>query len=141
MSKTRKRQPPAAGPKYAVEHAEYSAIGDYAHVENNFPAPQAAADPGLAELRRLFKEVNRRLAALEEEEREQVASDVERAAKLASDIQQGDESSKKLTFLEARLKSIHAMSPDIGQVIIATLANPAAGVALTIQKIAQKAGI
>jgi len=30
------------------------------------------------------------------------------------------------------------MAPDIGAVIIAALANPAAGIALTIQKIAQK---
>jgi hypothetical protein len=125
--------------KYTVHHAEYSAIGDYAHVENNFPASQVAADPGMAELRRLFEEVNRQLAALEAEDREQVAVEVEQAAKLAADIQQGDESPKKQTFLETRLKNIVAMAPDIGAVIVATLANPAAGVVLAIQKIAQKA--
>jgi hypothetical protein len=125
--------------KYVVHHAEHSAIGDYANVNNYFSAQAAAADPGVAELRRLFEEVNRRLAALEAEEREQVAVEVEQAAKLAAEIQRGDESPKKQTFLEARLKNIVAMAPEIGQVIVATLAKPAAGIALAIQKIAQKA--
>ena len=138
-SKKRKRQTPASKSKYTVQHAEYSAIGDYAHVENNFPAPQVAADPGMAELRRLFEEVNRRLAALNEADRDLVAPAVEQAAQAAAEIQQGDDSPEKQSFLETRLKSIAAMAPDIGAVIVATLANPAAGVALTIQKIAQKA--
>ena len=138
-SKKSKRQTPASGSKYTVHHAEYSAIGDYAHVENNFPAPQVAADLGMAELRRLFEEINRRLAALDEADRDLVAPAVEQAAQAAAEIQQGDDSPEKQSFLETRLKGIAAMAPDIGAVIVATLANPAAGVALTIQKIAQKA--
>lgn len=126
-------------PKYVVQHAEYSAVGDYAHLENNFPTAQADADPGVAELRRLFEDVNRRLAALETEDREQVAVEVEQVAKLAAEIQQGDPSAKKQQFLETRLKHLAAMAPDIAQVIIATLLNPAAGIALVLQKIAQKA--
>jgi hypothetical protein len=126
-------------PKYVVHHAEQSAIGDYAHVENYFSAEAAAADPGVAKLRRLFEEVNRQLSALEKADREQVAVDVEQAAKLAAEIQQGDEDPKKQTFLEARLTSISKMAPDIGEVIITTLCNPGAGIALTIRKIAQKA--
>lgn len=132
-----KRHTPAS--KYTVHHAEHSAIGDYARVENNFPASQVAADPGMAELRRLFEEVNRRLATLEAEERERVAVEVEQAARLTADIQQGDPSPRKRTFLETRLKNIVAMAPDIGAVILATLANPVAGLALAIQKIAQRA--
>lgn len=125
--------------KYVVEHAEYSAIGDYANVTNNFPAQLVAADPGAAELRRLFEDVNRRLAALEAVEREQVGVEVAQAAKLAAEIQQGDATPKKLTFLETRLINIGKMAPDIGEVILTTLVNPAAGIALTLQKIAQKA--
>lgn len=125
--------------KYVVDYATYSAIGDYANVTNNFPAAQVAADPGVAELRRLFEEVNRRLAALEAVEREQVSVEVAQAAKLAAEIQQGDETPKKLTFLETRLINIGKMAPDIGEVIITTLVNPVAGIALTLQKIAQKA--
>ena len=125
--------------KYIVHHAVQSAIGDYAKVENYLSAQAAASDPGIAELRRLFEEVNRRLAALKAEDREQVAVEVEQAAKLAAEIQQGDESPKKQAFLETRLKNVVAMAPDIGQVIIAALANPVVGIALVIQKIAQKA--
>jgi len=126
-------------PKYVVHQAVQSAIGDYAHVENYFPAAQAAADSGAAELRRLFEEVNRRLAALEAEDREQVAVEVEQAAKLAAEIQRGDESPKKQGFLEARLRHILEMAPEIGQVIVATLTKPAAGIALALQKVAEKA--
>ncbi len=125
--------------KYIVHHAEYSAIGDWANVNNYFPAQAAAADPGLAELRRLFEEVNRRLDALEAADRELVAPAVQQAAQAASEIQAGDESEARQSFLLTRLKHIAAMAPDIGEVIIATLANPAAGIALVLQKIAQKA--
>ncbi len=125
--------------KYVVNHAKYSAIGDYAHVSNNFPAAQAAADPAVAELRRLFEEVNQRLATLEAVEREQVGAEVAQASKLAAEIQQGDETPKKLSFLETRLINIGRMAPDIGEVIITTLVNPGTGIALTLQKIAQKA--
>jgi hypothetical protein len=126
-------------PKYVVHHAVQSAIGDWANVNNYFPAPQATADPGVAELRRLFEEVNRRLAALEAADRELVAPAVEQTAQAAAEIQAGDESEAKQRFLETRLKHIAAMAPEIGEVIITTLASPAAGIALVIQKIAQKA--
>lgn len=126
-------------PKYVVQHAVQSAIGDWANVNNYFPAPQAAADPGVDELRRLFEEVNRRLAALEAADRDLVAPAVEQTAQAVAEIQAGDESEAKQHFLETRLKHIFAMAPEIGQVIITTLANPAAGIALVIQKIAQKA--
>ena len=125
--------------KYEVHHAVQSAIGDYANVNNYFPAPQAAADPGIAELRRLFEEVNQRLATLEAADRDLVAPAVEQAAQVTAEIQQGNDSPKNQHFLETRLKHICAMAPDIGEVIIATLANPAVGIALTIQKIAEKA--
>lgn len=125
-------------PKYVVHHADRSAVGDWANVNNYFPQ-QAAADPGVAELRRLFEEVNRRLAALETADSDLVAPAVEQAAQVVAEIQAGDESEAKQRFLETRLKHIMAMAPDIGQVIVATLASPAAGVALVLQKIAKKA--
>lgn len=125
--------------KYVVHHAEHSAIGDYANVNNYFSAQAAAADPGVAELRRLFQEINQKLKALDEADRAMLAPAVEQAAQAAAEIQQGDASQEKQTFLETRLKNIVAMAPEIGQVILATLAAPAAGVALVIQKVAQKA--
>jgi hypothetical protein len=125
--------------KYVVHHAVQSAIGDYAQVNNYLSAQAAAADPGVAELRQLFEQVNEKLAALETADRELLAPAVAQAAKTTAEIQQGDDSPEKQSFLETRLKAIYAMRQDIGQVIIATLASPPAGIALTIQKIAQKA--
>lgn len=126
-------------PKYVVHRAEHSAIGDWAQVNNYFPAPQAAADPAVDELRRLFEQVNQRLAALEAADRQMVAPAVEQAAQAVNAIQQGDESPEKQRFLAARLKNIYHMAPDIGAVIITTLAHPTAGIVLVIQKIAQRA--
>ncbi|HFD39028.1 MAG TPA: hypothetical protein ENJ31_04165 [Anaerolineae bacterium] len=125
-------------PKYVVYNPIQSAVGDYAQVNNAFPAAQVAADPGLAELRRLFEEVNRRLAELPPADRELLQPAVQQTAQAAAEIQQGDESEEKQSFLAARLKAIYAMRRDIGEVIVATLAAPAAGVTLVIQKIAQK---
>ncbi len=125
--------------KYVVQHAEYSAIGDYAQVNNYFPPDRAATDPGLAALRRVFEEANRQLAALPPADRELVKPAVQQAAQAAADIQAGDESEEKQQFLASRLRHIAAMAPDIAQVIITTLASPPAGVALTLHKIAQKA--
>ena len=126
-------------PKYHVETAIQSAIGDYASVINhNFPQQQAAADPGVAELRRLFDEVYCRLAALEESDREALEPTVAQTVQATAEIQQGDESEVKQTYLEKRLKVIYVMRKDIGEVIIATLANPALGLALVLHKIGQK---
>ena len=125
--------------KYTVHHAEHSAIGDYAKVNNYLPAQAATDDSGVAELRRLFQKINQKLETLDDADRAMVVPAVEQAAQAAAEIQQGDESPEKQTFLETRLKNIVAMTPDIGQIIIATLAAPAAGIALALQKIAQKA--
>lgn len=126
-------------PKYVVHNPVQSAIGDYANVNNYLPAQTAAVDAGTAELRRLFEQVNERLAALEEADRAPVALLVEQAVAATTEIQQGDASEEKQSFLEKRLKNIYAMAPEIGEVVITTLASPTAGIALTIQKIAQKA--
>ncbi len=131
-------EPQNQAPKYYVGTAHQSAIGDYANVTNNFPAAQVAADPGVAQLRALFEKVNRRLDALEAADRELLKPAVEQTAQATAAIQQGDETPEKQTFLEARLKAIYAMRKDIGEVIIATLANPALGLALVLHKIGQK---
>jgi len=125
--------------KYQVGIAINSAIGDYAQVNNYLSAQAAAADPGVAELRQLFEQVNEKLAALETADQELLAPAVAQTAKTTAEMQQGDDSPEKQSFLEARLKAIYAMRRDIGEVIITSLASPAAGIALTIQKIAQKA--
>lgn len=125
--------------KYVVHQPVQSAIGDHANVNNYLPAQTAAVDAGTAELRRLFEQVNESLAALAADDRQDVAPLVEKVVQATVEIQQGDESEEKRNFLEKRLTNIYKMAPDIGAVIITTLASPAAGIALAIQKIAQKA--
>lgn len=125
-------------PKYVVHHAEQSAIGDYAHVNNYISTQAAAADPGLAGLKALFEQVNEKLAELEAADRDMVAPAVQQTVEAATAIQQGDESEKQQTFLEARLKTLYLMRKEIGEVIITSLASPPAGIALTLQKIGQK---
>jgi hypothetical protein len=126
--------------KYNLENAKIhkSAVGDYAQVNNYFPAGDAQADPATAELRRLFQEVNERLAALDEADRKAVAPMVEQAAEAAAAIQEGDAGEEKQSFLEKRLIAIYNMRRDIGEVIVAALVSPKAGIALTLQKIGQK---
>lgn len=124
--------------KYYVHHAEQSAIGDFANVNNYISTQDAAADAGIAELKALFEEVNRKLAELEEADRELVAPAVQQTVEAATAIQKGDDSEAQQSFLEARLKTIYLMRQDIGEVIIATLVSPPAGMALTLQKIGLK---
>ncbi len=126
-------------PKYAVTNAYNSAIGDHAMVNNYLSAQAAENDPGAAELRRLFEDINKRLDALQTADRDLIAPAVQQTTKATAEVQQGDTSPEKQQFLETRLKHLYTMAPDIGAVIIATLANPATGIALTLQKIAQKA--
>lgn len=127
--------------KYDLKNAtlHQSAVGDYANVNNHIPAQAAAANEGLAELKILFEQVNQRLAALEEADRKMITPTVEQMVEAASTVQQGDESEEKLSFLETRLKNLYLMRQDIGEVVISTLASPGAGVAIALQKIAQKA--
>ncbi|MEJ5311321.1 MAG: hypothetical protein WHX52_16275 [Anaerolineae bacterium] len=108
------------------------------HTQNYGMMSQLPVDLGVARLRALFEEVNRRLDALEAADRELLKPAVEQTAQATAAIQQGDETPEKQTFLEARLKAIYAMRKDIGEVIIATLANPALGLALVLHKIGQK---
>ena len=132
MTKTKAKQ------KYVVHHAVQSTIGDYAQTNNYFPSQETEVDTGVAELRHLFEQVNKRLDALEEADREMLIPAVQQAAKCTAEIQKGDKSLKTQNFLEQRLKNIYMMRQDIGEVIITTLANPTAGIALTLQKIANK---
>ncbi len=125
--------------KYYVSNANHSAIGDHAKVMNYFAQPSGHPEPGLAALGALFERVNARLEALEEADRAMLKPAVQQTAAAAAAIQKGDDSPDKQSFLEKRLKALYGMSNEIGEVIITTLASPAAGIALTLQKIAQKA--
>jgi len=58
------------------------------------------------------------------------------AKDLETELQKGDQADE--TFLERRLRNIKRMAPDILEVILATLANPAAGFGVVAIKVSEK---
>jgi hypothetical protein len=56
---------------------------------------------------------------------------------LQPEVEKGEQADER--FLARRFRNLARMGPDILDVVTATLANPAAGVALVVRKIAQKA--
>lgn len=56
---------------------------------------------------------------------------------LQDEVTKGDEADE--TFLARRLRNIARMAPDIFEVVVSTLANPAAGFATVVKKVAEKA--
>ena len=86
----------------------------------------------------LYVQVNEKLAELDEADRDLMTPAIQQTVEAATAIQKGDDSEAKQSFLEARLKAIYLMRQDIGEVIIATLVSPPAGIALTLQKIGLK---
>ncbi|MBN1995313.1 MAG: toll/interleukin-1 receptor domain-containing protein [Anaerolineae bacterium] len=89
-------------------------------------------------LAQVFADLMKNIKLLPADDQAAITPIAEQARTQAEKIQKGDESPETQTALEKRLKNLAAMAPDIGEVIIAALASPAAGIALTIQKIAQK---
>lgn len=94
--------------------------------------------PDAGELSKLFTEVKARVDALAEDDQEVVAPIVNQAEQQAAQIQAGVDNEVTRSALEKRLRNLWNMAPDIAEVTLAMLANPAAGIALTIRKIAAK---
>lgn len=55
---------------------------------------------------------------------------------IEQEVKKGDQA--KPTFIQERLQNIQKMAPDIAQVVIATLQNPAAGISLAVKKVINK---
>jgi len=55
---------------------------------------------------------------------------------IKDEVAKGDQANE--SFLSRRLRNLKKMAPDIADVALATLANPAAGVGIIVQKIAKK---
>lgn len=55
---------------------------------------------------------------------------------IEEEVKKGD--AAKASFIQQRLENIQKMAPDIAEVMIATLQNPAAGVGLAVKKILTK---
>jgi hypothetical protein len=93
---------------------------------------------GGAELAQVFAEAIRRVQAMPEDDREIATPIVRQAQAQAEKLQQGDTSPETESALERRLKQLMGVAPDIAEVVLASLANPAAGVVAAIRKIAQR---
>ncbi|HYP41955.1 MAG TPA: caspase family protein, partial [Chloroflexia bacterium] len=93
---------------------------------------------GGAELARVFAYAMQRVQAMPEEDREIATPIVKQAQAQAEKLQQGDTSPETESALERRLKQLVAMAPDIAEVVLTSLINPAAGVVAAIRKVAQR---
>lgn len=81
----------------------------------------------------LIKKIDQRID-IPSEDKEDLKVNIEEIKAEANKGEQADE-----TFLSRRLRNIERIAPDIGEVILATLANPAAGFAMIIKKVAERA--
>lgn len=90
-----------------------------------------------ADLAQMFKDIYSRIEARPADpnvEKEEVKDTVQ---KIEQEVEKGEEANP--SKVERWLKTLKDMAPDIGDVTIACLTNPAAGVAMVIKKIAEKA--
>ena len=93
---------------------------------------------GGAELAKVFAEAMQRVRAMPAEDQEIAAPIVKQAQAQAEKLQQGDTSPETENVLEKRLKQLMGVAPDIAEVVLTSLANPAAGVVAAIRKVAQR---
>ena len=66
-------------------------------------------------------------------ERQDLIAEVD---EIKDEVAKGEQANE--SFLSRRLRNLKKMAPDIAEVALATLANPAAGVAVIVQKVAKK---
>ena len=87
---------------------------------------------------KLFEGLRTQLENLPEADRTLVEPIIDDTEKQVTAIQEGDTSEETQNALEKRLRGLIAMAPDIGEVFVTTLANPVAGIAMVVRKIAEK---
>jgi hypothetical protein len=95
-------------------------------------------DAGSAALTEIFNALLEKVAAAPPADQAITTPMVQQLQATAEKLQAGAGQPEDENFFEQRLKVLAAMAPDIGEVAIATLANPPAGIALVIKKIAEK---
>jgi len=96
------------------------------------------SDAGSAALTEIFSALLEKVSATPPADQAITTPMVQQLQTTAEKLQAGQAKPEDESFFEQRLKVLAAMAPDIGEVAIATLANPPAGVALVIKKIADK---
>lgn len=60
----------------------------------------------------------------------------ENVKQIEQEIKKGNEA--KPSFIQKRLENIQKMAPDIAEVVVATLQNPAAGIGVAVKKVINK---
>lgn len=118
-------------PNWSVSGNVYQAEGDMLVAGRDI-------SQGSNTLAKLFSDIGGKIKALPADQQEELKPAVEQVRTQIDKVQRGDESEAAQSALERRLKNLRNMAPDIGEVVIATLANPVAGIAMVIQKIAKK---
>jgi hypothetical protein len=136
--------PPAASPTppvtFNVYGANQSAIGPNASVVNYGPIYTGGSDlvQGSERLARAFADWLAQAEALPSGRREEVKQTLEQAQDYAQRLQFGDTQPEVEKALEGRLKRLYGLATDIAEVALTTLISPATGIAVVIQKVAQK---
>jgi hypothetical protein len=90
-----------------------------------------------ADLAQLFQGIYQRIEARPADPNVDKTEVAETVQKIEQEVEKGEEANP--SKVERWLKTLKDMAPDIGDVTIACLTNPAAGVAMVIKKIADKA--
>ena len=81
----------------------------------------------------IFKKIEKR-PETPPEDKEELKTNIE---ELKGEAEKGDDADE--TFLSRRLRNIARIAPDIAEIVLATLANPAAGFAMIVKKVAERA--
>ncbi len=100
-------------------------IGDHSRIQTGLSGEEVEA---------LFHDIYQHLAEQPTVARETIKTTLD---EIKQETKKGDSANQ--SFLKQRLLNLAKMAPDIFQVITASLTNPAAGVSLVVQKIAEKA--
>ena len=89
------------------------------------------------ELAKLFETVYQRIEKRPEDPKVDKEEITETVQRIEQETVKGEEANP--SKVDRWLQTLNGMAPDIGEVVIASLTNPAAGIATVIRKIAEKA--
>lgn len=116
-------------------------VGDISDSKGVAIGPEAKATitegSDAVDLTKVFDEIFERLDALEGTDSQEVADAKEIVNEIMTEAARGDDADK--SFLTQRIRNLGRMGPDILEVVTATLADPATGLALVVRKIAERA--
>jgi hypothetical protein len=93
---------------------------------------------GGAELAKVFADAMQSVRAMPEDDQQFVTPIVKQAQAQAEKLQQGDPTPEAANMLETRLKQLLNVAPDVAEVVLASLVNPAAGIVTAVRKVAER---